>query len=209
MRKDISGQDLAKGTLAGLIGGLAGTWAMTQFQKLVSLKAGEEKAQESKQAQDPRESLSPTERVAHAISQSVRGRMVSRQHQARAGQLVHYGYGTVMGGVYGGLCEVFPQTAAGAGSAWGAVMWLGGDEVALPLFRLAGAPTSYPLSTHLLALAAHVVYGVTTHVACRGTRTLLDRGFEAFEPLRRTAERRREPEEEVRLDYAEFVATGV
>lgn len=205
--ENLSSTDLAKGAVAGMIGGLIGTWVMTQFQKLMSLQAGAEQAQETKYSQDPREPVSPTERVADILSQSLRGRPVSQEHKALAGQLVHYGYGTAMGGAYGVLAEAFPQHVKGVGMRYGAALWLAGDEVALPLLKLAAPPTAYPLSTHALALAAHLVYGLSTHVACRGTRQLLE--GELPETLRRPTERMATPREEpARLDYAEFVATG-
>jgi len=40
----------------------------------------------------------------------------------------------------------------------------------VPLLGLSKAPTAYPVSTHVYALASHFVYGITTEVVRRGLR---------------------------------------
>jgi hypothetical protein len=45
---------------------------------------------------------------------------------------------------------------------FGAILFAGADELALPLLGLSDKPTKFPLSTHVYGLASHAVYGVTT-----------------------------------------------
>ncbi|HOA72116.1 MAG TPA: DUF1440 domain-containing protein [Phycisphaerae bacterium] len=200
---DVSAAEMVQRVLVGLLGGLTATWAMTQFQLLLSPRQDQSGEQEAKHSQEPQEEGSSTMRVGDAISKLVRGRPVSDEHKELAGQVVHYAYGTLMGGLYGAIKEVFPQTAAGRGTAWGTLLWLGGDEIALPLLRLAGPPTQYAVSTHAAAWAAHLVYGLTLDTVCRSVEQLAC-------SLKAGASRRaEEPQRDApRLDYAELIAAG-
>jgi uncharacterized membrane protein YagU involved in acid resistance len=66
-----------------------------------------------------------------------------------------------------------PSTTAAWGLPFGAAVWLGADEVAVPAFGLSKAPMEYPASTHASALAAHLVYGLTVDVVRRAVRAAL------------------------------------
>jgi uncharacterized membrane protein YagU involved in acid resistance len=72
--------------------------------------------------------------------------------------------------LYGATSELAPEVSAGAGLPFGAVFWLVADETAVALLGLSKAPTEYPLSTHVYALASHFVYGLTTEVVRRAIR---------------------------------------
>src|SRR5262249_17565750 len=87
-----------------------------------------------------------------------------------AGNLVHYVFGTAVGGLYGLLAEKAPHTRAGFGTLYGTAVWLGADEVALPLLGLSKAPRHYPWSTHASALASHLVYGSTMELVRLASR---------------------------------------
>ena len=52
----------------------------------------------------------------------------------------------------------------GAGTGYGAAVWVGADEIAVPLFGLSGPPDETPLSGHVKALASHLVFGLVTHL---------------------------------------------
>jgi putative membrane protein len=75
--------------------------------------------------------------------------------------------------VYGALAEVSPGVTAAAGLPFGAVFWLLADEISVPLLGLAKGPTAYPVSTHVYALASHLVYGVTAEIGRRAVRQVL------------------------------------
>jgi len=47
------------------------------------------------------------------------------------------------------------------------------DEGVVPAFGLSKSPAQYPLAIHAYALAAHLVYGLTTEVAQKVTRRRL------------------------------------
>ena len=63
--------------------------------------------------------------------------------------------------------RVSPEVTAGAGLPFGTAFWLVADETAVPLLGLAKGPTEYPVSTHVYALASHLVYGLTAELVRR------------------------------------------
>jgi uncharacterized membrane protein YagU involved in acid resistance len=75
---------------------------------------------------------------------------------------VHYAFGTAMGALYGLATEYAPMTHAGFGTVFGTLLFAVADELAVPLMGLSDAPAKYPATTHLRALASHVVYGAST-----------------------------------------------
>jgi putative membrane protein len=79
-----------------------------------------------------------------------------------AGPAVHYGLGSALGAVYG-LMAARPEARAGAGTSYGAAVWLAADEVAVPMLGLSGPPSETPLSGHVNALASHLIFGLVTH----------------------------------------------
>jgi putative membrane protein len=70
---------------------------------------------------------------------------------------------------------VKPETSKALGLPFGTALWLAGDEIAVPALGLSGNPLEYPVSSHLQALAAHCIYGVTTDLVRRAMRKALER----------------------------------
>lgn len=170
--------DLGKGVLAGAIGGLAASWAMTQFQALWSRAAGNAESasaggrHDAREWQERSEDQNATELVAQAVARAALGRPLSREELAVAAPAVHYGFGTTMGALYGGLAEL-RQVGVGDGAAWGTAIWIAGDEIAVPLLGLSRAPQSYSPDAHAQALASHVVFGVAAEIVRRRVRAML------------------------------------
>lgn len=174
--------NLWKGAAAGLAAGLAATWVMTQFQDLAgkfaeprekeepqhSAKRGKrESAKKKKQGDDA------TVKAADKLSRGLFHHALSQEEKTVAGPAMHYGFGTLTGVAYGVLAELAPAVTRGVGAPFGTAVWLGADEVAVPAFGLSGPPWEHPASVHARALAAHLVYGVTTE----GVRRLVRRVF--------------------------------
>jgi putative membrane protein len=172
-----------KGMVAGLAGGLIASWTMNQFQAAwTRLAEGSEKshgAQSMKPSdgsqgeQDTNEPDDATVQTAKVISSVVFDHDLQESEKEPAGAAVHYAFGTVTGGLYGALAEVTPQVTAAAGLPFGAAFWLAADEISVPLLGLAKGPTEYPVSTHVYALASHLVYGVTAELGRRAVRHVL------------------------------------
>lgn len=164
--------NLWKGAVAGLAGGLAASFVMNQFQALSgkleeALDEGNGRKPKKKKGDDA------TVKAASAISQGVFHHTLTRDEKKVAGPAVHYGFGTLTGGVYGALAEVAPRVTWGAGLPFGTAVWLGADEVAVPAFRLSGPPSATPPAGHAKALAAHWVYGLAMEATRRLVRRVL------------------------------------
>jgi uncharacterized membrane protein YagU involved in acid resistance len=162
-----------RGIITGACAGIAATLIMDQFLKLTSagqkavekqrkLAQGEspwEIAHEQvQQEQQAAEQEGSTEKVARKIAQAA-GTQLDQEKKKKAGQVVHYTFGTLMGMVYGVSAELVPEATIGAGTAFGTLLFLGADEVAVPALQLAPAATDTPPTDHLQHWAAHVVYG--------------------------------------------------
>jgi putative membrane protein len=191
-----------KGLAAGLAGGLVASWVMNQFQaawsrlsrefkppaeprpQRVLQPAGaaeaanggrmaqfEQQVEQEKQASEEQEN--PTVKVAETVIGAITGRPLATEQKPIAGPIVHYAYGTLIGGAYGMLGESYPMTRAGFGTVYGTGAWLMGDEVMLPLLGLTKWPQEYPLSVHAYALVSHWVYGAALEGIRRGLRRLM------------------------------------
>ena len=86
------------------------------------------------------------------------GSQLADENKKKAGRVVHYVFGTLMGVVYAVSVELLPGIT-GSGAAFGTLLFLGADEVAVPAFQLSPPPTDTPPTDHLQHWAAHVVYG--------------------------------------------------
>jgi putative membrane protein len=182
-----------KGLVAGLAGGLVASWTMNQFQAAWTRVAEGFEKPHGAQSMQPTEGGSPNEvassqapdqeekenqddatvETAKVISRNVFGHELQESEKKPAGAAVHYAFGTVTGGLYGAMAEVTPEVTTGAGLPFGAVFWMVADEVAVPLLGLAKGPSAYPVSTHMYALASHLVYGVTAEFSRRAVRHVL------------------------------------
>ena len=175
--------NLLKGMVAGLAGGLLASWTMNQFQAAwTRIAEGTEKShgaqsmqpsEGSQGEQDTAEQDDATVETAKAISKNVFGHELQEREKEPAGAAVHYAFGTLSGGLYGALAEVTPQVTTAGGLPFGAGFWLLADEISVPLLGLSKGPTEYPVSTHVYALASHLVYVVTAELCRRAVRQVL------------------------------------
>jgi putative membrane protein len=165
-----------RAAVAGAVGGLVGSWAMNQFQAGWSRVAAalQERQAERRGNEEsaPSGGEDATMKTADAISRRLLGRPLTRREKQAAGPVVHYVFGCSTAAVYGALAELVPVTRMAWGLPFGAAVWLGADEVAVPAFGLSRPATAFPLSTHAMALASHLVYGLTTEGVRRLVRRL-------------------------------------
>jgi putative membrane protein len=157
-----------KGLAAGLAGGLAASFAMDQFQAAASRIA---QAGRNNKRKRRGEDEKATERLAQRISEGVFHHRLTDTEKKWAAPAVHYAYGALVGGLYGALAERrLTRIGALAGVPYGTALWLFSDETAVPLLRLSKGPKQYPVSSHAMALASHVVYATTTDLVRRLVR---------------------------------------
>lgn len=148
--------------VAGAAGGLVAAFAMNGFQAAWSSIAAALSPPQRKQESSGGENA--TVKTADAISEATTGTHLTDDQKKWAGPLVHYAFGTTVGAVYGLLASTVPVTKTGYGTVYGSAVWLFGDEIAVPALGLAGSPEKQPLTSHIQYLAAHLVYGVVTHI---------------------------------------------
>jgi len=163
------------GALAGLAGGLAASWAMDLFQKKVPAEAfaallGEKAPAPQGGGSD---GAPATVKTAQAISENVLDHRLTKAEKKKAGPAVHYAFGASIGSIYGLTAEYLPGTTAALGMPFGTTVWAVADEGVVPALGLGPAPTKVPRSTHLYALASHLVYGVVTEAVRRSVRAAL------------------------------------
>jgi len=134
---------------------------MNQFQGLLQQASDQPPKEEGEDA---------TQKAAAAMAEPVLDRPLTRHEKQTAGPAVHYAFAALMGGLYGAVAEKAPIVSMAAGMPFGAGLWFGADELAVPGLGLAPKPSETPASTHMSALAAHLVYGVTTDLVRRAMR---------------------------------------
>ena len=163
-----------RGILAGAIGGLVGAWVMNGFiagakQMQQTMKSPEEKARkEAEQAgQQGEESEDSTMKVADTVAWLATGQHLSKEGKQKGGPIVHYAFGALMGGLYGGLAELSEAATSGAGAGFGTGLFVAADEVMVPALGLAKPPAQQPASDQVTHWAAHIVYGGTVELIRR------------------------------------------
>ena len=172
-RGSSSNGSVAKHVVAGLIGGLVGSYAMEQFQQALAWISREMRAAstDDHQQQHNPQSEPATYTAADAVTHAVTGRHMRRKDKPVAGAIIHYAFGGAVGAIYGAAASQNREITAWGGIPFGATVWLVADEIGVPLSGFSKAPTDYPLQTHLSAFASHLIYGATTE----GIRRLLTR----------------------------------
>lgn len=178
---------VVRGIVTGIAAGVAATLVMDQFLKLST--AGQRAIEKQKKLadnespwqiaheqaqkeQEQAEQEGSTEIVARKLAKAA-GTSLPKENKKKAGDAVHYTFGTLMGVVYAVSAELLPEVTTGAGTAYGTVLFLAADEVAVPAFQLSPSPTDTPASDHLQHWAAHVVYGGTLELVRNLIRRLM------------------------------------
>jgi putative membrane protein len=170
-----------RGIVAGVAGGLAAAWAMNQFMAGPAKKLKEAVQSDEQNFMDQIEEVAPdpnapkedaTMIAADKIVNVVTGgRHLSYEQKEKAGPVVHYTFGALMGGIYGGLAEGAPIVTTGMGTTFGGALFGAADMLAVPALKLSPAPTNSLTPALVSPFAAHLVYGATTEVIRRLVRS--------------------------------------
>lgn len=169
---------IIRGYVAGMIGGAVGAWVMNNWQEPSAMKAKQAVPARVQTRNTPAKQKAgahhhngghqregsheePTVQVAEAVSRNVFGHELGKKEKAIAGPAVHYGYAMLVGGLYGGLAEVWPNVKIGMGMGYGMALWALGHEAALPMLKLAPSPLKEPVKTHADTLSSHICFGMT------------------------------------------------
>jgi uncharacterized membrane protein YagU involved in acid resistance len=144
---------------AGLVAGIAASFAMDCFQSAVAALSSSEES----------DAEPATQKAADKMAQMTVGHDIPEDRKPLAGQLVHYAIGAGLGVTYAIAAEYRPAVTAGYGTAFAATTAVLLDETAVPAAGLGEAPWKTPPTTHLYGAASHVVFGTVTE----GVRRLL------------------------------------
>jgi putative membrane protein len=163
-----------KGLVAGVIGGLAATVVMSQFQAAWGKGSEALWDEDSDSREDDQQDEDATIKAAGNLVQST-GQSLSRGQKKKAGSVVQYAFGTAMGAAYGLANEFAPigrktLTPLLSGSGFGTALFLGGDEWAVPARGLSESPKKASVSSHIYGWASHLAYGLTLEMVRKTVR---------------------------------------
>lgn len=164
MRAPVRGGDLVRGAAAGV----AAAFLMNCFQ-IAWGKASN--ALSSDGSDDESSGESSTVKAVDKFQGMVSGRPLADDDRRVAGNLLHYGFGAVVGMIYSVAGRHFPQVRTGYGTAYGGAVAILADEMLVPAAGLAPPPTEAPASTHVYGFISHLVFGA----ALEGSRRLVER----------------------------------
>jgi len=169
-------RSVAKGVAVGIAGGVLASWTMNQAQAAWSRAAANFRSpsaggkEDARDWQERSEGTNATEIAAQTAARATLDRPLTRDELAVAAPLVHYAFGAAMGGLYGGLVEMSPAVRACSGTAYGTVVCIGADEIAMPMLGLSDPDADRPVEMHAQAFAAHLVFGLTLELVRRALR---------------------------------------
>lgn len=179
-----NGKHLMRGMVAGAGAGLAASWLMNVFmtgpgQKLKeAVESDEEKEKEQIAQRRQAESGEPKEDASmkaadKIVAAATGGQHLSMEARQKGGPVVHYAFGALMGGLYGGLAEYSCAVRTGFGLGFGAALFAGADLMAVPALKLSGPLSESSPSSLANPFAAHLVYGTTTEALRKVFRAVL------------------------------------
>lgn len=167
---------IVRGVLAGVAGGLVASWVMNEFSMSLGKKLSEavETPEEQRELQTQSDGEDATMKAADKITEAVTGgRHLSHEQRETGGPIVHYGFGALMGGLYGMAAEYSHAARSGFGTTFGSMLFAGADLIGVPAFKLGPWATEQPASALASPFATHLVYGATTELVRRVVRKAL------------------------------------
>jgi putative membrane protein len=148
-------RSLAKGLLAGLIGGLAATAAKALAERIYPPRIHGEPE--------------PPEVLAEKLA----GHHLESATKTAASEAIHWGFGALAGAAYGALAEYYPAATAKEGASFGLALATLTHETALPAMGLSAEPEEQTARERTSEMSTHVVFGLVTEVIRRNVRKLL------------------------------------
>jgi putative membrane protein len=144
MGRTNSSRSVAKGFLAGVVGGLAGAGVKMLAEEFFPPRV---------QGQTPAQVI---------LAEQVAGRELPETQQKVALHTIHWVFGALVGGVYGALVELEPSFGAWRGAAFGITLNRITHEALLPKLGLAAPTGQQPTQQRLSQWITHAAYGVGT-----------------------------------------------
>jgi hypothetical protein len=179
-----------KGFVLGMVGSLAGLAAMNLYKQRVAPRVNEitgerldrwgegemvQRYQDiSIYGQQYEENQSPGEVLGRRIYQRLTGSEPrSKEGVQMAANLTHYGTRMLMGGLYGAMQGKNHVLDLRTGLLFGAILWLYGEEIVVPLLGLKAGPTQAPPQHHLDRLGTNIAFGLGTAIASQTLKRMI------------------------------------
>lgn len=144
-------QNLLKGALAGLIGGVIATAAKSAAESFYPPRTHGE----------PEPPAVLAEKFGQPHSETPEKKVIEES--------IHWGFGALAGAAYGVMAELYPQVTAKGGATFGLALMTVTHEGALPALGLAAPPEKQEGRERRSEMTTHVVYGVV----CETVRSLV------------------------------------
>jgi putative membrane protein len=148
-------KSLAKGILAGLIGGIVATAAKSLAEKIYAPRIHGEP--------EPHELL----------AEKVAGHELTVVQKNVSTEAIKWGFGAATGAAYGALAEYVPTVTSKDGANFGMALVTLTHQGALPMMGLAAHPGEQTAREKTSEITSHIVYGVVTETVRRIVRRLL------------------------------------
>ena len=169
---------LWKGALAGLAGGLVGTFVKSQAEPLLQ-KLGEDLFPPShREKEQPGADVTghpdrmPPATMAQEVTDEA-GVTLSRDQKLTAQEGIHWAFGTTAGVAYGVAAE-FTAAEAGLGVPAAVALFGATHGTTLPALGLQADLDELPKAWWVWEFGSHLVYGLTVELVRRGVRSALD-----------------------------------
>jgi hypothetical protein len=148
-----------KQAVAGAAGGAIAAFAMQQFVSLWHCTKGQ-KAEDGAFGLDREADVNAAQKLWHFLFEE----SLSEAEALKIARMMHYGYSVAASAGYAVLAGKNQAVRAGFGTVYGVVLWLVGDEIGITIMRLSD-PRSKSKASHIVALAAHLVFGSVTELS--------------------------------------------
>lgn len=150
----------------GLAAGVAGTAVMTGWQDLSARiqSSGESEGQESSEPSDPWEEASAPAKVGRRLVKALLQKDIPVDRIGLTTNVMHWGYGTGWGVVYGLIAGTRGHSSIGDGVRFGTAVWAASYAELVPL-GLYAPPWTYPPQQLALDWSYHLAYGIGTGLA--------------------------------------------
>lgn len=166
-----------KGALAGLVGGVVGTFVKSQAEPILQdlgerwfPPSHDEKERPGADVQGHPDRMPPSKLAQEATDEV--GVTLSRDEKLEAQNAIHWAFGTSAGVAYGVLAEV-TDAEVGFGLPAAAALFAGTHGTTLPAAGLQASPRDMPTAWWVWEFGSHLVYGLTVDLVRRGVRSTL------------------------------------
>jgi putative membrane protein len=149
-------RSIAKGAIAGLLGGIAATAAKSAVEKIYPPRTHREPE--------------PPAILTHKLG----GRELTVQQKGAALETMHWGFGAAVGAAYGAVAEFYPPATSKQGASFGMALVALSHDSTLPILGLAAKPEAQTKRERTSELASYIAYGVVTETVRRIVRRMID-----------------------------------